>query len=457
MSDMLILLKKIYVNMKPPLSYLLISVVIFIFFWMSIADNRLKNYIPNNFYRLFVLLFILLAIIIIRFIRKIKKPKNNIEKSIWIIVAIHNDYKDEDSKKIKESFIRELRNITNNEWLNINIIELPNHQCEYLNLDKIKKLNQSIEWHYYIYWEIKKWMEWEEKYFIETKWAIFHDISHPIIQEKLKKDFAYLYPKDISIQKKYAFWWIKSTWKLNFLVAKYIIGFASLYSHNPLLAYELHTSLIKDIKSINPDEKVKTNNDIKYFTKIKERLYDFIPLESYIICSYYLENKKFIEMEEYLETWLKYNPNYWLFLEKAIYEFSYKKDIVESLKSLRKAWKMANRDSIERRYNRIFILLREEKYEYAYREMKNVLKKDQTFEELFLNNIQKFIYEILKEDDSKVQYYFWLGLINYKKYCNYELALKDFNKFINSNLKWMKIFIQPAKTHIYDLEKLLKK
>lgn len=364
------------------------------------------------------------------------KPVNGIQKTGLIIAIYAENY---EGIKTKNKFIRELERQFNDAGLNnfFNILILPNHYSEKIkNNNDLEKIHKKIDGHIYFYGDIQKEKDGKnkKKYFLNLDGYVKHlPIPVPVSRE-LAYDFRAVLPKEINFDDFFELRGCKATAKIVYLASKYVTGVASFLSGNPFMALELHKNLVKELneyKKIDNDKKLQkiSKFDLKHIKLIKNKIPIIISGEALIIARIYHFNNNKEKALEFLELSLKNNSNnYEAWLLKAIFDFLYNDDPIESFESIKKA-KRYSKNQIEWKYSWSFLKFWLGEYEDAYKMCVKI--KDQNFKQEIdvIEQVENFNLAILSKH-SKPQLFFWIGYLNYKKKNNLQKSLEYFDNFI---------------------------
>jgi hypothetical protein len=361
----------------------------------------------------------------------VKKLPINKKNKIWIVIWLVWE-NNEQKNKLKKDFINELKKDlkkANNYNLPFEVLELKEYvSSEILDSenrkDYIAKINKTIKWHLFIYWDIKERKDWwKDKYYINFSYLIFHKNIPKQTQDRLQKNInanSIIWHFDKWEEVK----WFRVTSDLVSFWVKYLIWIASLIHWEVTFSYIIHSNILKS-------EIKKIRNNVNYIYILRE-LKGIITEECLIICNAllkegYIDNWK-IFIERIIELWIdKYSG----FLLRAIYEFKLW-DIEQSLKTLTKAKneQTSNKDWAWR-FSKCFLLLWKENYVQFNIEKKLLIKncKKIDFSNDFIDNIILFCDNELKATPNKYQIYFWAGFVLYNFKGNLPLSLEYFEKF----------------------------
>lgn len=430
----------------------------------SSLDIFIEKICPNISYRLIIYLTIVMEWLVFWFYKKNELPENAKNK-IGIVISINTE-NDKQRIRVKNDFIRDLNEqiIKNNLGKTINVILLNNHQTERVskalelyskntqgkkeikNWNSIKK---SMRSHFYIYGDIKERQDIENKYFINFEAAVLHAPVTILTQKKIKEEFLNVWYNKVSFQEKIEFKGFKLVADSVFIAVEYIVGIAALVSGNIELALKLHNNLNKDsyFQKFTP-----LPPNLKH---VKLKLKSLLVEEYFLLAKYYYTQNKFEECNNYLNQSLSIQKSYDALSQRSIIEFSYKKDPQKALDTVYESKKLAKNNGTWR-YNEGFLLMYLQKYEKAIKVYKKIIEYSYPGEETTLIEIYTFIKDYLKNNPEKIQFYFVLGYLKYKKDSNYSDAYSYFDHFLieaNNKYDFLK---QKAQSYKFELEQKMK-
>jgi len=432
--------KKYVENRFHKLSSFLISLILIILFFIFIHPL-----IKDDFdYEWYVLLLLIVSFIIYWLFFKFKYPKNKKNK-IGIVFAIYSENINEEVK-LKNDFIRRLeKNIKDENYGKlVNLIVLKNHLSENLKSVKdIDKIRNKIRGHFYLWGDIKKRKDGEEKYFLDLNGYVIHKPLDVYTSKKLKGEFISVLPREISFCENFEFIGFKFTSNIVSLAIKYISGLAAFLSGDPFLAKDLHGSLIKEFDNFNPlPENLK---------KIKEKLPRILSNENLSIARFYYFNNKREETIKYLDQSFIYNPNnygYWLL--KGTVDFLFDNDPDKSLDTIKIAQEKSN-NTCEWRYSKAFLLFYLKRFKEAFDECKKINKQKYYYENKTVIEVEDFTINFLKNKDIP-QLYFWLGYLNYKKKNNLPRSLEYFEIFMKKSDQSMEFLKRKVISYLVEIK-----
>lgn len=455
-------------------SALLAGIVLLVFLF-SAFDNFFEKIIFRFNIRGYIYLGIILLWFVFWFYKRNYFPRNK-KNNVGIIICIKTE-NDKQRIRLKNDFVKRLNELIAQNDLSsiINVILLNHHQAELLagildnyskKINEIRK-NESIpkkmpkeikKWfevqkkiggHFFVWGSIKKRQDQENKYFLDLEALVIHNPINQVLQKEITNDFLTVWYKKISFQEKIEFTGFTLTADLIYIAIKYITGIAALISRDPFLALKLHTNLKADFSKFNP---LPPN-----LQKIKTKLTNILAEENFLIAKWFYFKNNLEKTKKYLkESFNVLKENYGGLLLRAIIEFVNDQNPTESLKTVCIAKKYAGNDGTWR-YNEGFLLMYLEKFNEALKIYKKISEKSYPNEDITLDEVFNFNENFLKEHSQKIQSYFIIGYLKYKKVLNYPEALKYFGLFLekvnetSDDLKW-NILSERARSYKNELE-----
>jgi len=329
------------------------------------------------------------------------------------IVICINAENDKQKIRIKNDFAGRLNKLIlgNNLGKIVNIILLNSYQAERVSWNSIQK---SIRSHFFIYGNIKERQDMENKYFLDLEALVVHAPVNVPIKKQIKKEFLSVWYKQISFQEKIEFRGFEFTADSIFVAVEYIVGIAALVSGNIELALKLHNNL----------------NNNPYFQKftplppnlkhVKEELKSLLAEENYLIARYYYRQNNLEKCNNCLNQSFLIQKNYGALLLRSIIEFCIENNPEKALNTIYESKKLAKNDGTWR------------------------------YSEGFFNE------KILKSNPEKIQLYFILGYLKYKKDSNYPEAYDYFEIFLSKANNKYDFLIEKAKSYKAELEQKMK-
>jgi len=445
------------------------STLLFGFLLLLIVFSKIDNFIEkicsDPLYRFLVYLLVFIEWFIYWFYNKKVLPKNSKSK-IGLVICI-NAENNKQKIRIKNDFAGRLGKLIleNNLGKIINIILLDSFQAERVSkvLDQYVKnkqgkkefknwnnIQKSMRSHFFVYGNIKERQDMGNKYFLDLEALVTHASVSVLTEKQIKKEFLSVWYKQISFLEKIEFKGFEFTADSIFVAVEYIVGIAALVSGNIELALKLHNNLnnnpyFQRLASLAPNLK-----------HVKEELKNWLAEENFLIAFYYYQQDNYLECKKYLSQSLSIEQNYEALLLRAIVEFYYEHNPEKALNTIYESKKLAKNNGTWR-HNEGFLLMYLEKYDKAVKIYKKIIENSYPNEELTLKEVYIFNEKILKNNPEKIQLYFILGYLKYKKDSNYPEAYDYFEKFLSkaTNNKY-DFLIEKAKSYKAELEQKMK-
>lgn len=353
----------------------------------------------------------------------------NKKNKVGIVIAIYSENETE-RKKLKADFISKLKKDLQEEGiLNFsNVIFLKNHFSEQIKDSenprlKLETINKKIKAHFYVWGDVKKRPDGDEgeKYFINFQGYVVHKPIPQNLSQVISIDFSKVLPKEVNFLEKRSFKGFEASATIVHLAAKYIIGIAAFVSQDPQLALKLHNGLKDQFNAFRPLP--------SHLQDIRNRIPLLISDETLWISKWHYENNRIDEAKTFLEKSLtENNNNYGAWLFKAIIDFMVDKNTDEALKSVKKAEQNA-KNSYEWRYSKAFLCFWKEDYQNALKTCQKIKQQSYLMEPITLDEVRIFNLNLLSDNESKAQLYFWIGFLSYFKRNNLVDALQDLENF----------------------------
>ena len=440
------------------------GLAVLLIFFASI-DNFIEKFVSNSLCRAIAYLIICATWLIFWLYKRKYLPKNK-KGYIGIVICIETE-NDKQKNRLKNDFVKRIRELIVERNLEnfINVILLSNYQVENTikvleeyaknkqskkadkEWQKIRKMTQS---HFFIYGGIKERQDGENRYYLNLEALVIHAPVQFPAQKQMVQDFLSVWYKQISFQEKIEFKGFLFAADSIFIAVQYVVGIAALVSGGIVLALELHTRLDNDpyFLRFNP---LPSN-----LLDVKKKLKILLAEENFLVAKSFSKQELFSEAEKYMEQSLSIEPNYGAYLLKSIIEFSYKNNPDESLKCVYRARELARSDKTWR-YNEGFLLMYMERFDKALKVYYKIADTSYVSEENTLIDIYKFNEEFLQRYPEKIQSYFIIGFLKYKKESNYPDALEYFERFISASASQDKYRILRDKAEEYhgELRKIM--
>ena len=382
-------------------------------------------------------------------------PRNKKNK-VGIVIAIFSENENE-RQKLKADFISKIKGDFKQEGiLNFSeVIFLKNHFSKQIKesnnpREKLEKINKKIKAHFYVWGDVKKRPDGDEgeKYFLNFQGCVIHKPIPQNLSQEISKDFSKVLPRAVNFLEKRYFKGFEVSAKLVHLAAKYIIGIAAFVSQDPQLAFRLHDGLKEQFNIFRPLP--------LHLQDIRDRIPHLISDETLWIARWHYENKRTNETKTFLKRCLaENNNNYGAWLFKSIIDFLIDKNIDEALKSIGKAEKCSN-NTFEWRYSKAFLYFWKEDYEKALKLCQKIKQQNYQGEEITLDEVRTFNLNLLKENKTKAQLYFWIGYLSYFKQYNLCNALQDFENFEKLADSKMNSLKQKSSAYLGEIKKKME-
>ena len=431
----------------------------FLIFFASI-DGFIEKFVLISLYRAIVYLSICATWLIFWLYKRNHLPKNK-KGYIGIVICVEAE-NDKQKNRLKNDFVKRIRElITQRNIKNfINVILLSNYQAEYTikvleeyvknkqnkGADKEwQKIRKRTQGHFFIYGGIKERQDGENRYYLDLEALVIHAPVQFPTQKQIVQDFLSVWYKQISFQEKIEFKGFLFAADSIFIAVQYVVGIAALVSGDIVLALELHTGLDNDpyFSRFNPLPPNLQN--------VKKKLKALLVEENFLIAKSFAKQEIYSEAEKYMERALSIEPNYGSYLLKSIIEFSYKNNPEESLKCVYQASGLASSDGTWR-YNEGFLLMYMDRFDEALKIYYKIVDTSYIDEENTLIEIYEFNEEFLRRHPEKIQSYFIIGFLKYKKESNYPDALEYLERFISASASQDKYRILRYKAEEYQEE-----
>ncbi|MFZ4632436.1 MAG: tetratricopeptide repeat protein [Patescibacteria group bacterium] len=432
----------------------LFIVLISLIGFFAIIDAFLSQFINLTIRGIFYLL-LLLAWIIFWLCNKFVLPRNKKNK-VGIVISIYSENEIE-RRKLKIDFISKLKKDFQKEGiLNFSeIIFLKNHFSKIIKdsddpLKVLEKINKKIKAHFYVWGDIKKRPDGDEgeKYFLSFQGYVIHRPISKSLSQDISRDFSKVLPREVNFLEKRSFKGFEASAELVHLAAKYIIGIAAFVSQDPILALKLHDGLKEQFNIHKPLP--------SFLQDIVKRIPILISDETLWVARWHHANQRISETKSFLSrSLIENNENYGTWLFKAIIDFSIDSNIVEALKSVDKAEKYSS-NSFEWMYSKAFLSFWTGNYDQALKLCQKIKKLNYPNEETTTEEVRAFNLQILNNDKSKPQLYFWIGYLSYFKEKNLCNALQDFEEFEKQAGKGMDNLKQKSSAYLIEIRQKMK-
>lgn len=425
-------------------AFLLMVAVTLIFF--TTIDGLLSHLGKPRF---FVYGVVFIGEILFWAIFKWRLPRNKKDK-VGIVVGIF--CKDEKEKnELKDDFISKIhKNFQDEKLLNtFHLIFLENHFAEQIKsannpAEFIKKINKKIRAHYFVWGEIKKKKDGDEKYFFDLNGYVVHRQIPKEVSQNIAEDFSKILPKKIEFVEKFQLKGFEISADFVYLSIKYIVGFAAFVSGDLFLAEQLHRNLYQQFNTFRPLP--------DHLRDIRTKSFNLFIDEKYLLAYHcHLQGKETKLVRENIDFVLKHIANHYSALLLGSQLDFLDGNIEESIKKVCRARDCSKGNTIWQ-YNLAFLYFWNDQVDKALKICKQIQKNSFEGELKIVEEVVNFNLEQLKKDPQKVQLYFWIGYLTYWKLDDLANALIYFENYKNgisdnSNLK------TKADNYLSDIEK----
>ena len=357
-------------------------------------------------------------------------PRKNKKGKIGFIISLYcSDEKE--NKKIREDFIITIKNqlLKGSIGSNINVIVMPSIISQKIEtLEDAQKLRIKYRSHFMIYGRVRlREIENKKNHIIDLNGIVSHNPIPDSIQRQFTSEFGELFPTKIHIDQENDIFSFDFTSDFIEIVSKYIIGIAAGVSGDLLLAELLFHEVSSELSS----------KDKRF--PIYKKLLDRVPLRiaevqisrAQVIYRLWTKtyNKNLIEtFGAILESVnLEQRRNQVFGILHSVFLFLYDRDIKNSILSLRE-------NCPDRNFNWYINYA----FLHAYSgQLVKVTRHFHIISTLTPNNdtiylTEEFTSWVLENEPTAYTLYYYLGLLNWKVKGDLELAIKDFNSFIEN-------------------------
>jgi len=239
---------------------------------------------------------------------------------------LENDFVAEFKRQIKESGLHNL----------IHVVQTKNYQAERLNpiLEeqestaevnkrwiKVQKKNKG---HLYVWGTLKE--RGKINYILHYDPLVAHEKFEERLKQELSADLKQFWLKQFRIEESNEIEGFLNSATQYYLVAKYLIGYAALYSGANEAAFVLHKSLEDELAQKTIPNRTDLLNRTKKHLSTEHFLFAYFSA---------LQGKPIKEIEHYLKTCIDYNPeNADAYIFKARLEFTHKGNPNAALQSV---------------------------------------------------------------------------------------------------------------------------
>jgi hypothetical protein len=402
----------------------LVVVAVFLLWAFSIIDLSKFGWKQITFS-----LIVLIAITAVWFVtaRVQKAPKNKVGFGVALVTETK-----EQREKIYHDLIVTLRTLLNNSRFRyrFHFIEYPQYFAEKLeDVDTARKFLKDANLRFLVYGRVRtRVINEKETHVLQLEGVVSHRPIDPEISKLISAEFGEVFPRRFNIVNENELFtfelgadWIR-------FASMYIISMAAFISGDIVYSQELLESLHQQLKD--------DTRDLQPIIKIKKRAYqrlvEVYALHSYLYIRHWVVSKNpnsLLVAEPLIDRLQELDPdNYDGHVRRAIWLFGMKKDVAGAKKELAKCRNV--NDNVAWRYSLAFLFAYEAQIETALAEYKKAFKGD--IGDVALEEIIEFIEWTIDAEPERAQFYYFLGLIYYRKIENYFRAFEAFTDFLDS-------------------------
>ena len=355
-----------------------------------------------------------------------KAPKGR----VGFAVAISTDTK-EQRERLAKDFIDTLQDILSKGNLKYHFffVEFPEYYALRIKTkeDATKYLHIS-KCHFMIYGRARiRKIQDKDHHVLNLEGIVAHKPVPQEVSKRFSEEFAELFPQKLLVSSENDLLSFEFTSEWVNLVAKYIIGIASLLSGD----VDYSQSLFEDLQ-----QKIKNQmTNLPAITKIRQRLpvrlSDVYFAKARLAYGEWRQTKGLDEMsrvKQYLDKLKVVDPgNYGGHLLRAIWHFVTNRNVAAAKAEIRNC--KSQREGTWR-FSYAFLLAYEGKMDRAVRMYRSAFRS--YCEERVFFEVEEFICWVLEVEPDKIQLHFCLGLLNCFAKGDKARALKDFEKFLET-------------------------
>ena len=266
-----------------------------------------------------------------------------------------------------------------------------------------------------------------EAHVLDLEGLVSHKEVVTSFSRQFSAEFRRIFPRKLALHKEGDIFAFQITAKWIHVVARYIVGIASLISNDLVYSEELFLQLETQLAQSDSNELPAL---VKIRNSLPRRLEELYRTRTYQLYNVYrMKRDKSVleELERVLEKLKKYDTNsYERNLVKAICAFVLRRDLAESMSHIESCCTVQDPTWM---YSKAFLLAYGGDLEEAYRIYVKafVMPKEDAVLPI---ETEEFIDEVLREEPNKHQLYFCLGLINHRVKKDLLSAKRDFSRFL---------------------------
>ena len=360
--------------------------------------------------------------------------------------VVLSDYKSMKAGEILRTYSEKSAEISSLQKEN-KVLESP--PKEYLRWEKF---NKKIRGNLYIWGNIKERKDLEITYILKMDALVVHRPVTLETSEKIRKEFLSIFPRRISFFEKFETKGFEFTANAVYLASRYITGLAAFISGDPITALKLHNGLRKEISGFVqplPPNLVYISNQLAKIV-VSENLW--IAKHAYFV------RRDIRTANKIIQECLQESENYEALILSSIITFKEERDPARSLSLLRRA-KKVSRGDFTWLYNKAFILMYLGKFTKGLNDYKKLVRLWFADEQNIVDQCIDFNRELLRLEPDKIQSFFILGYLYYKKKRNFPMALESFETFqekARADEKTYEPLIAPTSSYLSEIRKQMR-
>ena len=376
-------------------------------------------------------------------------PRNEKDKVGVVVGLFCRDEKEQN--ELKDDFISKIRKNFQDEKLlkTFHLIFLKNHFAEKVinssePAEYIKEINKKIRAHYFVWGEVKKKKDGDEKYFFDLNGYVVHRPIPKEVSQSIAEDFSKILPKKIEFVEKIQLKGFEISADFVYLSIKYIVGVAAFVSGDLFLSERLHRNLYQQFNGFRPLP--------DHLRDIRTKSFNFFIDEKYLIAYYcHQEGKESKLVRENIDFVLKHISNHYSALLLASQLDFLDGNVDESIKKVCRARDCSKGNTVWQ-YNLAFLYFWNDQFDKALKVCKQIKQHSFEGEAKIVEEVMRFNLEQLKKYPEKVQLYFWIGYLTYWKLDDLVNALTYFEAY-KQGINGTSVLGTKADNYLSEIEK----
>ena len=375
----------------------------------------------------FIIVVLSLTIVILIWLSATMAPKASKGKA-GFAVAISTDTK-EQREKIAQDFVVTLRDLLfkSNLKYHFSFIEFPEHHAlKIKNANDARRYLHISKCLFMIYGRARvREIKGKDHHVLNMEGIVAHGPISQEIRKRFSTEFAELFPRKLLLSSENDLFVFEFTSEWVNLVARYIIGIASLLSGD----VEYSQSLFEDLQEKAKGLQTNFAAIVKIRQRLPVRLTEVYLTQARIKHAEWRQTRDLEPLDRmklYLGRLETVAPNdYGGNLLRAIWHFAANRDVPAAKREVRKCY--GQKDATWR-YSYAFLFAYEGDMKQAVRLYRSAFRHH--CEDQVLLEVEEFICWVLEQEPAKVQLHFCLGLINLRGKGDKARALQDFERFL---------------------------